>query len=532
MAETAELIWEDGPISNPSQPSKSRIRAWGKWIETMISAFTSNGGLVYTTRALLFDDLNHDPWTMAWVVQDPVAANNGIYLKSFGPGAGFWTRVADLPYSVIRAVDTGAGPGYAIQATSSLPVTESSLVIVELQETNPSSPVTISFNSSAPLTIKTNSGQDPIPGGLPAILLGYAKGTIFRLVSDQTSATFQAALEALVAQAEAAVDAASDYADFARNNWANLGPYTGTGVQTDYLLSIDPGTANNMFVVAGGVMQLLSDGAYSLVYSGGSPYIRIKVPLGIKFEVRVSNAINVNTPSDLSVSTSKLVDGAVTLAKMASNSVDSSKIVDGSISTSELADNAITYAKMQDVSATKRLLGRKTSGSGDPEEISDTDLRDTFLPVGSVIDSVAATPYATNADLSTVIPIDDTIPQITEGTQILTASITPKSTTNKLRIRFRAEAVVDGTAPQNIVWAIFNGGANAIRAGVATIGATGAVLTLSGEVEYVPGVTTAQTITVRIGGASGRLVRLNGSSAGRLLGGASAATLIVEEIKA
>lgn len=39
-------------------------------------------------------------------------------------------------------------------------------------------------------------------------------------------------------------------------------------------------------------------------------------------------------------------------------------------------DNGITYAKMQDVSATARVLGRKTAGSGDPEECTLSDVLD------------------------------------------------------------------------------------------------------------------------------------------------------------
>lgn len=35
-----------------------------------------------------------------------------------------------------------------------------------------------------------------------------------------------------------------------------------------------------------------------------------------------------------------------------------------------IPNNTVTYAKMQDVSATKRIVGRNTAGSGDPEEVT------------------------------------------------------------------------------------------------------------------------------------------------------------------
>lgn len=41
-----------------------------------------------------------------------------------------------------------------------------------------------------------------------------------------------------------------------------------------------------------------------------------------------------------------------------------------------VANNAVTYAKMQDVTATSRIIGRKTAGSGDPEECTLSEILD------------------------------------------------------------------------------------------------------------------------------------------------------------
>ncbi len=69
--------------------------------------------------------------------------------------------------------------------------------------------------------------------------------------------------------------------------------------------------------------------------------------------------VSATIPDD-SVTTAKLADGAVTTAK-ASN-----------LGTAALANDAVTYAKIQNVSATDKLLGRSSSGSGDVEEINCT----------------------------------------------------------------------------------------------------------------------------------------------------------------
>jgi hypothetical protein len=43
--------------------------------------------------------------------------------------------------------------------------------------------------------------------------------------------------------------------------------------------------------------------------------------------------------------------------------------------TADVKDGSVTYAKMQDVAATSRVLGRKTAGSGDVEELTPEDIR-------------------------------------------------------------------------------------------------------------------------------------------------------------
>lgn len=139
--------------------------------------------------------------------------------------------------------------------------------------------------------------------------------------------------------------------------------------------------------------------------------------------------------------------------------------------------------------------------------------------------------YTANTNLTASIPVDDTIPQITEGTEILSVTITPKTTTNKLRIRFQGQVSIS-PGPGAVTVAFFDGASNAIAAKYIVGSSTDTAYDLTLEAEYTPGVTTTKTITARIGPNSGTL-RLNGSATGgRVLGGASKATLVVEEIRA
>ncbi|PDS97512.1 hypothetical protein CO659_12670 [Rhizobium sp. S9] len=223
MPITARQVWRDYvvegvPSSGNYKPAKADIRTWGTSLEGFLSAIGNNAGTVKLTRALLYADLAHPADTMAWVVQDPTIAYNGIYQKSGASGTGSWTRVADLPFSFIVATDIGDGTPDAIVATSDMPVSEAALVVFTVNDTNTGSPVTVSFNGSAPLTIKTNSGNDIAVGGISAGLqvFGRVIGTTFRLITDQVNAAIVAAAEAAAAEAQGYRDSALGYRDEAQ----------------------------------------------------------------------------------------------------------------------------------------------------------------------------------------------------------------------------------------------------------------------------------------------------------------------------
>jgi len=206
---TAATVYRDYetdgvPSSGFHKVKKSDVRQLLLGYESIINAFLSNGGLIFASKASLGASLAHAANTMAWVIGDAIAGNNGVYGKVGASGSGSWTRRSDLPFSFIIASDVGAGTANAIQATTSLPVSGSALIWMNVFEANTASPVTVSFNGGTALTIKTNSGNDVAVGGLTTgmIVLGIVSGSTFRLVSDQASS-------AIIAQAEAAQAAAA-----------------------------------------------------------------------------------------------------------------------------------------------------------------------------------------------------------------------------------------------------------------------------------------------------------------------------------
>ncbi|ACE92033.1 hypothetical fusion protein [Rhizobium etli CIAT 652] len=223
MTLTARYVFRDYvtdgiPSSGVHKPAKPDIRNWGTSLEGFLSTVGSNAGTVKLTRALLFSDVAHAADTMAWVVQDPDVSYNGIYQKIGTSGTGSWVKVSDLPFSFVVARDDGDGTPDAILAKIDMPVSEAALVVFTVFRGNTGSPVTVSFNGSAALTIKTNSGNDIAPAGLTAGLqvFGRVIGTTFRLITDQASAAIIAAAEAAAADAQGYRDEAAGFKEEAQ----------------------------------------------------------------------------------------------------------------------------------------------------------------------------------------------------------------------------------------------------------------------------------------------------------------------------
>jgi hypothetical protein len=141
--------------------------------------------------------------------------------------------------------------------------------------------------------------------------------------------------------------------------------------------------------------------------------------------------------------------------------------------------------------------------------------------------------YATNADLTTTIPLDDTIPTSSEGTQIIAvASVMTTTTTQRIRGIFSGQCA--STINQTPIASILRG-TTCIQAGIAVsipvgIGSSKTYSTWSVAFDTAPGAAGAYTMSVRVGPdtATGGTLRMNGSDAARFFGGAMAGQFNLE----
>lgn len=154
----------------------------------------------------------------------------------------------------------------------------------------------------------------------------------------------------------------------------------------------------------------------------------------------------------------------------------------------------------------------------------------TQLAVGIVV-QVASTNYSAVATGTTLIPLDDTIPQITEGTEFMTQTITPKSVTNKLSIE--AVLLVSSSASQTIIAALFqDSNANSLATTAMFQTTATGLVSIKLTHDMVAGTTSATTFRVRVGTSGVSTVTLNGASSARLFGGITLSNIRITEYKA
>lgn len=122
-------------------------------------------------------------------------------------------------------------------------------------------------------------------------------------------------------------------------------------------------------------------------------------------------------------------------------------------------------------------------------------------------------------------PRDDTIPLVTEGTQILSITHTPLAATNRIRLTCLGFGIAANGYP---ALALFRDG-GCVQVGRATNNASWEV-PIGFDYEEAAGTTSPITYTVRAGASSGSM-RMNGTTTGRLYGGAARNTLVLTELR-
>jgi hypothetical protein len=149
-----------------------------------------------------------------------------------------------------------------------------------------------------------------------------------------------------------------------------------------------------------------------------------------------------------------------------------------------------------------------------------------------IVQQVSTVDGAVNTG-TTVMPLDDTIPQKTEGDEYMTLAITPQNTNNKLVITVSVALASHSSATSGLGVALFQDTtANALAAGLLprdnSANSGGG---LSYTYVMAAGTTSSTTFKVRIGSPNAGTTTFNGGAGARLFGGVSSSSIVIQEVK-
>ena len=140
--------------------------------------------------------------------------------------------------------------------------------------------------------------------------------------------------------------------------------------------------------------------------------------------------------------------------------------------------------------------------------------------------NVTDTTFKTN---STAIPHDDTIPQNTEGGELMTLAITPTSATNKLLIFCSANIACSTGARIGAIALFQDSTAGALASIVQMVASVDQAEQATMQHYMAAGTTSSTTFKLR-GGLNSNTFGFNGTSGARRHGGVSASSMTIWEI--
>lgn len=220
------------------------------------------------------------------------------------------------------------------------------------------------------------------------------------------------------------------------------------------------------------------------------------------------------------VTTSKIADNNVTLAKLATQAANT-VLANGTASTAVPTALAL---------ANSTVLARSSSGNVVGHTLSGITAAGGVLSIagGNSAQVPLVNTTATYTTLTGNIPFDDTIPQIGEGTQIFSQAITPVSATSKIIIEGVLNVSAASSGASMAVALFKDSTANAIYAIGQLCNSNSYMWVIPFRYEVVSGGTSARTYSLRGGADSGNMY-INGELSARKYGGVSIANMTIRE---
>jgi len=231
----------------------------------------------------------------------------------------------------------------------------------------------------------------------------------------------------------------------------------------------------------------------------------------IKYEDGLKGTINTSTDT---------TKNTISLGKSVTMS-----ITDNALNAIKLVDASVTNTKLENSSITINTSGTLSGGS----EVS---LGDSITLEGTtkVLQMISSTNTSMTTHTTATPALDDTIPQITEGDEFQTLSITPKSASSTLYISVTVP--FSTTAAGTTIISLFQDSTADALAAKAVTGTSGWLDSITFQHVVASENILKRTYKLRIGTQTGTTTTINGAVSARKLGGVVASTIIITEVEA
>lgn len=211
----------------------------------------------------------------------------------------------------------------------------------------------------------------------------------------------------------------------------------------------------------------------------------------------------------------------------------STDIADSAVKSTHIADAAVTLPKIVSGS-TGRLLVYSTTGvleqlaPGSSDTVLGGGTKPSYIPRGIVLQSTRVTD-ATQRQSTALIPTDDTIPQNTEGSTLLEATLAPISSDSNLRVRAVIPVTKNDTGTA-VVSMFRDSSADAVAVAHFTSALANRNQIMVIDHEEAANSTATTTFAIRWGIGGGSTAYTIGFNSGRLFGGVYVVSLSIDEL--
>jgi|TARA_R110002050_G_scaffold160439_1_gene289822 hypothetical protein len=224
--------------------------------------------------------------------------------------------------------------------------------------------------------------------------------------------------------------------------------------------------------------------------------------------------------------------GLVGTAGIDDDSVTEAKIANDAIGLTELKAGTDGELITWDASGNPTVVGAGTSGHFLKSQGAGSVPVFAAPSSGGKIIQIVKSQISAVATTTTLVPMDDTIPQNNEGFEAITLAVTPTNSSSILMIDAIITFEGNESTGDNTIMSLFQDSTANALASTYDSGARYFVSNSTLRHSMVAGTTSSTTFKIRLGPQQSGTLTVNGRSSSRVFGGVSASSLVITEYTA